>query len=59
MAKVKGKRGREDCFLLVSLDQTSYAVCTASLRYLKKNTTTKGAVWYEARLLRIHSLHVG
>ena len=29
VAKKKGKRGREDCFLCVSLDQTSYSVCTA------------------------------
>ena len=37
MAKVKGKRGREDCFLLVSPDQTSYAVCTAFLQYAEKH----------------------
>ena len=26
VAKVKGKRGREECFLLVSLNQTSFPV---------------------------------
>ena len=42
MAKVKGKRGREGNFLLVSLDQTSYPECTAFLQYPNKNNTAKG-----------------
>lgn len=58
MAKVKGKRGREDNILLVSLDQTSYPECTAFLQYPNKNNAAKGAVWYKARLLRIQTLHV-
>lgn len=36
-AKVRGKRGREDCFLLVSLNQTSYPV-TVNIFHCKLRT---------------------